>query len=98
MNTRVNGRTEDASGDGLARVLAFGVIAAALVLLVSALLVGPAQAETGAPTADSVLAEMGKAYAEVKSLEADFVQTSSGMSYASPMIQRGHLKEIFLKS
>jgi len=34
---------------------------------------------------------MGKAYAEVKSLEADFVQTSSGMSYASPMIQRGHL-------
>ena len=61
------------------------------VLLVSALLVGPADAADPPLPEDAVLARLSAAYAKVDSFEAGFSQTSSGMSYANPMVQTGRL-------
>jgi len=62
------------------------------VLLLSALFVGPAEAgEQRAEPEKVVLQQLSKAYAKVDSFEADFAQTSSGMSYAQPMVQIGRL-------
>jgi outer membrane lipoprotein carrier protein len=62
------------------------------VLLLSALFVGPAAAGEQSPGPEkAVLQQLSKAYAKVDSFEADFVQTSSGMSYAKPMVQLGRL-------
>jgi outer membrane lipoprotein carrier protein len=61
-------------------------------LLLSALFVGPADAgEQSSGPEKAVLQQLSKAYAKVDSFEADFAQTSSGMSYAKPMVQMGRL-------
>lgn len=77
--------------DRFARGLALGVVLLAGVLLVSALLVGPVDAAPAPSPEDAVLARLGTAYANVDTFEAEFSQTSSGMSYASPMVQTGRL-------
>ena len=61
------------------------------VLLISAMFVGPASAAESAPEIEDLLTRMGEAYSVVESFEADFVQTSSGMSYATPLVQKGVL-------
>ena len=54
------------------------------------LLVGPlaARADDGV---DAVLTRLTVAYKDVPSIEASFVQTSSGMSYIEPLVQKGTL-------
>ena len=61
----------------------------ALVLLLAQLAgSGVAQADDGV---DAVLVRLAEAYKDVPSIEASFVQTSSGMSYMEPLVQRGTL-------
>ena len=59
-----------------------------LVGLVALLLAWPARAEGDA---DVVLARLAEAYKDVASIEAGFVQTSTGMSYLEPLVQKGTL-------
>jgi outer membrane lipoprotein carrier protein len=61
------------------------------VLLVSAFFVGPADAAAPAVPEDALLTRLTAAYAKIDSFEADFAQTSSGMSYPKPMVQQGRL-------
>ena len=49
---------------------------------------GAAQADEGV---DALLGKLAEAYKDVPSIEATFVQTSTGMSYMEPMVQKGTL-------
>ena len=60
-----------------------------LLLLLTLLLPAGALAGEAADPVDERLARVAAAYAEVTSLEADFVQTSTGMSYLEPLVQTG---------
>ena len=81
-------RLDGAREDSFARLVAFSVVFVAAVLLVSALFIGPASAASS-DKLEEVLAGLTKAYEPVDSLQANFVQTSSGMSYTTPMVQKG---------
>jgi outer membrane lipoprotein carrier protein len=84
-------RRLEAPGERLARAIALAVVLFAGVLLMSAIFIGPASAEEPSPEVEGLLARMAKSYSTIESFEADFVQTSRGMSYASPLVQKGRL-------
>ncbi len=48
-------------------------------------------ATAAADPVDDALAKLQAAYQDVASVEADFVQTSTGMSYMEPLVQKGTL-------
>jgi len=75
----------------LSRRVAFAVVLLAGLLVLSGLFIGPAAAEETKQSVDGVLARLSKTYSSIDSLEAGFTQTSSGMSYASPMVQTGRV-------
>lgn len=84
-----------AFGDRLRRLAAISVVCFAGLLLLTALLVGPAEAQPGTKdpgaAARALLTEMQASYKDVQTFGADFIQTSSGMSYPEPLIQKGRL-------
>lgn len=57
-----------------------------LIGLLALLLAVPAAADEGV---DAVLAKLAQAYKDVPSIEATFVQTSTGFSYMEPLVQKG---------
>lgn len=65
------------------------LLALALGLLGLTLAIIPAFAAEPAKSVDEVLDRLKTTYADVPSVEADFVQTSTGMSYPQPLVQRG---------
>jgi len=66
--------------------LLFGV---AMAMLALTLVAAPAFAAEPAKTVDELLDRLKTTYADVPSVEADFVQTSTGMSYSEPFVQKG---------
>lgn len=80
-------------------VLAVAAVLTALVILIIAAVGVPVRADSGATAAsgtnggvDAVLTRLNGAYSTMKSFEAQFTQTSSGMSFPAPMIQQGTLQ------
>ena len=63
----------------------------ATLLLVSLGCPGATRAEESKPTVDALLERVAKSYESVPSLEASFVQISSGSSYLTPLTQTGLL-------
>jgi outer membrane lipoprotein carrier protein len=52
---------------------------------------GPALAEDGVPDpSEAILSRIQSRHRQLRSLEADFVQTSSGMSFPEPYVQQGN--------
>ena len=81
--------------------LAVAAVVTALVILILAAVGIPVRAEPGvdpsppAPGeqgADAVVAKMNAAYRGIESFEAKFTQTSSGISFPTPMVQEGTLQ------
>jgi len=79
-------------------VLAVAAVVTALVILIIAAVWIPVRADSsGSPPpsaaasdgADVVLAKMRAAYQGIESFEAKFTQTSTGMSYPTPVVQEG---------
>jgi outer membrane lipoprotein carrier protein len=62
-----------------------------LLVLAIALAPGLASAEEGDPAVDALLEKLATSYADVTTVQASFVQTSTGMSYMEPLVQKGTL-------
>ncbi len=80
-------------------VLAVAAVLTALVILIIAAVGIPVRADSGAPGAavdsadvDAVLTRLSGAYDAMKSFEAQFTQTSSGISFPVPLVQEGTLQ------
>jgi len=81
--------------------LAVAAVVTALVILILAAVGIPVRAEPGASPsppssgeqeAAAVVARMNAAYRDIQSFEAKFTQTSSGISFPTPMVQEGTLQ------
>jgi len=83
-------------------VLAVAAVVTALVILILAAVGIPVRADSGgssppgtpgadagSDSAEAVLVRMRAAYQRIQSFEAKFIQTSTGMSFPTPVIQEG---------
>ncbi len=80
-------------------VLAVAAVLTALVILIIAAVGIPVRADSGAAgvavgsdDVDAVLTRLSGAYDAMKSFEAQFIQTSSGISFPAPLVQEGTLQ------
>ena len=80
-------------------VLAIAAVLTALVILILAAVGVPVRADSELPASvapavevESVLARLDAAYGSMTSFQAQFTQTSSGISFPSPLVQEGNLQ------
>ncbi|MEE2829537.1 MAG: outer membrane lipoprotein carrier protein LolA [Myxococcota bacterium] len=80
------------SSDRVGKTLALAVVLLATAVLAFGLFLPAASAEEAVvDPVDAILARLAESYAGLTSLQSDFVQTSSGMSYPEPFVQKGTL-------
>jgi chaperone LolA len=80
-------------------VLAIAAVLTALVILILAAVGVPVRADSELPApvvaaadVESVLARLDAAYSAMTSFQSQFTQTSSGLSFPSPLVQEGDLQ------